>query len=132
MRSWLAKSVLLGVCAAVVVGGGDVRAGLREPIYMVDSPTAGILGHGEYHIQGRIGPEKTEVPNLVGVMAHREFIPAVAVEIGCFGRDITPGVAVGDGGLGLGNGCDGCQGARSGREKLDVKAIRSSPRCGAG
>jgi hypothetical protein len=35
------------------------QAGMAEPIYMVESPTAGLLSHGEYHIQGRIGPESS-------------------------------------------------------------------------
>ena len=34
-------------------------AGLAEPIYVVDSPTAGLLGDGEYMIQGRVGPESS-------------------------------------------------------------------------
>lgn len=34
-------------------------AGTEEPLYAVDSPTAGILGHGEYHVRGRIGPESS-------------------------------------------------------------------------
>jgi hypothetical protein len=36
-------------------------AGMAEPIYMIDSPTAGLLAHGEYHIQGRIGPESSVI-----------------------------------------------------------------------
>ena len=35
------------------------RAGVDEPVYVVDSPTAGMLGHGEYRIQGRIGVESS-------------------------------------------------------------------------
>lgn len=38
---------------------GEVMAGLEQPIYAIDSPTAGVLGHGEYHIQGRLGPESS-------------------------------------------------------------------------
>lgn len=34
-------------------------AGLAEPIYVIDSPTAGLLGDGEYMIQGRVGPESS-------------------------------------------------------------------------
>jgi len=30
----------------------------------VDAPTAGLLGHGEYHIQGRVGPESTILGGL--------------------------------------------------------------------
>jgi hypothetical protein len=54
------RRVLLIAClaaCAVVVGGGEGRAGHAEPIYMIDSPTAGLLGHGEYHVQGRLGPD---------------------------------------------------------------------------
>jgi hypothetical protein len=49
--------VLIVTACAVVVVVGEGRAGHREPIYLIDAPTAGLLGHGEYHIQGRLGPE---------------------------------------------------------------------------
>ncbi len=59
---------VLITCVGGVVMGGDVLAGLQEPIYMVDSPTAGLLGHGEYYIQGRIGPESSILLGLrVGI-----------------------------------------------------------------
>jgi hypothetical protein len=54
-------------------------AGLEEPIYAVDTPTAGILGHLEYHIQGRVGPESS-------------FL--VAVRLGLFHR-VQVGVSFG-------------------------------------
>jgi len=43
------------VCATLLTAAGATRAGLDEPIYVIDAPTGGVLGHGEYHIQGRIG-----------------------------------------------------------------------------
>ena len=42
-----------------MLGATAVFAGHAEPIYMIESPTAGLLAHGEYHIQGRIGPESS-------------------------------------------------------------------------
>jgi len=46
------------VAAAIVVLTASVSvAGLEEPTYVVDSPTAGILGHAEYLLRGRIGPQ---------------------------------------------------------------------------
>jgi len=44
---------------ASVLFATGAEAGIAEPIYMIDSPTAGLLAHGEYHIQGRIGPESS-------------------------------------------------------------------------
>jgi hypothetical protein len=49
--------VCLLAAFGVVVGGGEAGAGFAEPIYMIESPTAGLLGHGEYHVQGRLAPE---------------------------------------------------------------------------
>jgi hypothetical protein len=59
MRRRFRNIVLWGGSEWGILGLGEARAGFLEPIYMVDSPTAGILGHGEYHIQGRIGPESS-------------------------------------------------------------------------
>lgn len=42
--------------AFFVVWASGAAANLAEPIYVIDSPTAGLLGDGEYMIQGRIGP----------------------------------------------------------------------------
>jgi hypothetical protein len=50
-----AVALALALCGAA----GAARAGVAEPIYIVDAPTAGLLGHGEYHIQGRVGPESS-------------------------------------------------------------------------
>jgi hypothetical protein len=50
-----AVAFALALCGAA----SAARAGVAEPIYIVDAPTAGLLGHGEYHIQGRVGPESS-------------------------------------------------------------------------
>ena len=49
------------VVAALLVGttAGAARSGVDQPIYAIDSPTAGVLAHGEYHLRGRIGPESS-------------------------------------------------------------------------
>jgi hypothetical protein len=47
------------LAAAMVAAPRLVAAGVEQPIYAIDSPTAGILGHGEYHMRGRIGPESS-------------------------------------------------------------------------
>lgn len=44
---------------ALLAMATPAAAGLEQPIYIIDSPTAGLLGHGEYRIQGRIGPESS-------------------------------------------------------------------------
>jgi len=59
IRSGIRILAIIGVIAAAGAGPGRVDAGVTEPIYMIESPTAGILSHGEYHIQGRIGPESS-------------------------------------------------------------------------
>jgi hypothetical protein len=51
--------LILVTCVAVLVGAEVAWAGHAEPIYLVESPTGGLLAHGEYHIQGRIGPESS-------------------------------------------------------------------------
>jgi hypothetical protein len=51
-------AVLIALIVSVVFSAA-VEAGMGEPIYLVESPTAGLLSHGEYHIQGRIGPESS-------------------------------------------------------------------------
>jgi hypothetical protein len=51
--------LILALALVLVAFGEAAEAGMAEPIYMVDSPTAGLLSHGEYHIQGRIGPESS-------------------------------------------------------------------------
>lgn len=43
----------------LMLGARGVFAEPVEPIYVIDSPTAGLLGDGEYLIQGRIGPESS-------------------------------------------------------------------------
>jgi len=58
MKRYRTIVVLIAACVAVL-SAGVVEAGLGEPIYMIDSPTAGLLTHGEYNIQGRIGPESS-------------------------------------------------------------------------
>jgi hypothetical protein len=35
------------------------RAQLAERLYGIDHPTAGLLQNGEYHLQGRLGPESS-------------------------------------------------------------------------
>lgn len=50
---------LVVIVALFLFAPGAVRAGIGEPLYAVDSPTAGILGHGEYLLRGRIGPESS-------------------------------------------------------------------------
>ena len=52
------KPVVVAV-AIVVVGVTGARAGIDQPIYVIDSPTAGLLDHGELHAQGRLGPESS-------------------------------------------------------------------------
>lgn len=49
----------LALAAGLCCAAGAAGAGVAEPIYVVDAPTAGMLGHGEYHIQGRVGPESS-------------------------------------------------------------------------
>jgi hypothetical protein len=62
----LFTTILIAACAVLVWGEGE--AGPAEPIYMIDSPTAGLLGHGEYNIQGRLGPESAILMGLrIGV-----------------------------------------------------------------
>jgi hypothetical protein len=56
MKHSVRRTILIGLCAAAVFTAGEVGAGLGEPIYMIESPSAGLLGHGEYHVQGRLGP----------------------------------------------------------------------------
>jgi len=51
-------AVLLGF-GVLLAAATSTHAGIDEPIYIIDSPTAGLLGHGEYHIQGRIGQESS-------------------------------------------------------------------------
>ena len=53
-----ARRLLIAFVACVVLGS-PARAGVDEPIYAIDSPTAGILGDGEYHVRGRVGPESS-------------------------------------------------------------------------
>ena len=70
------------VCAVLVLGTGEVSAGLGEPIYLVDSPTAGLLGHGEYHIQGRIGPESSILMGFRVGVKNRVHLVLVEDEFG--------------------------------------------------
>jgi hypothetical protein len=48
---------IFSLCA--LLAACPARAGLDEPIYVIDSPTAGLLANGEYLAQGRIGPESS-------------------------------------------------------------------------
>jgi hypothetical protein len=68
MKYSITRIVLICGCAGVGFSAGEARAGAGEPIYMVNSPTAGLLSHGEYHIQGRLGPASSILLGLrVGV-----------------------------------------------------------------
>lgn len=68
MKQWATRIILFYVCAGAGFSVGEAWAGAGEPIYMINSPTAGLLSHGEYHIQGRIGPESSILLGLrVGV-----------------------------------------------------------------
>jgi hypothetical protein len=58
------KTLCVMIVTGVLTAGGEAYAGLNEPIYAIDSPTAGILAHGEYLVQGRMGPESSF---LIGV-----------------------------------------------------------------
>lgn len=51
LQSIFVVCALLAACPA--------RAGLDEPIYVIDSPTAGLLANGEYLVQGRVGPQSS-------------------------------------------------------------------------
>jgi hypothetical protein len=55
-RRWFTVVVLWVVA---VLAANVTRADVDQPIYAIDSPTAGILAHREYHLQGRIGPESS-------------------------------------------------------------------------
>lgn len=44
------------VIAAVMLATGGVRAQLLEDLKVVSTPTAGLIGHGAYMFEGRIGP----------------------------------------------------------------------------
>jgi hypothetical protein len=67
MEHSVRKIVTIGALASAVFAG-VAGAGMGEPIYMIDSPTAGLLAHGEYHIQGRIGPESSVLADFrVGI-----------------------------------------------------------------
>jgi len=50
MRTAIVISVVLVAIAA------GAHAGIDQPIYIIDSPTAGLLQHGEINVQGRLGP----------------------------------------------------------------------------
>ena len=46
------------MCIIMLSGGvlpGRGSAQLAEPLYAIDHPTAGLLQHGQYHLQGRLG-----------------------------------------------------------------------------
>jgi hypothetical protein len=47
--------ILLGI----MIASGGVRGEVLEEIYIVDSPTAGIVPHGGYLFQGSIGPSSS-------------------------------------------------------------------------
>lgn len=47
------------VLVLLIAAPGVVRGGVDQPLYAIDSPTAGVLAHGEYHVRGRIGPESS-------------------------------------------------------------------------
>ena len=44
---------------------------MGEPVYVIDSPTAGILADGEYSFQGRLGPESSILLGLRVGFANR-------------------------------------------------------------
>ena len=68
MKHPVVRRLLVCLCAGVSFFAAEVSAGTAEPIYMVDSPTGGLLSHGEYFIQGRLGPESSILLGLrVGV-----------------------------------------------------------------
>ncbi len=48
---------LFACVLAVAAFSSPARAGLEQPLYVIDSPTAGLLNHGEFLIQNRLGPE---------------------------------------------------------------------------
>lgn len=51
--------IILVVIAGVIIAltAAVSSAGVDEPTYVVDSPTGGLLAHGEYLLRGRIGPQ---------------------------------------------------------------------------
>jgi hypothetical protein len=59
---WLLSALLLvsSVCQSSF-------AGRSEPLYVIDHPTAGLLGNGEYLFSGRIGPQSFQVGTSFGM-----------------------------------------------------------------
>lgn len=57
----LLKTTIAALLLAVVLAfpAGPAFAGIEEPIYVIDSPTAGLLHNGEYLVQSRLGPESS-------------------------------------------------------------------------
>jgi hypothetical protein len=49
----------LGWCALVLGAAAPCPAGLEEPVDGSRLPTAGLLGHREFRVQGRAGPESS-------------------------------------------------------------------------
>jgi len=47
------------VACVLPLSSSPACAGVDEPIYVIDSPTSGLLAHGEYHVQGRVGPQSS-------------------------------------------------------------------------
>jgi hypothetical protein len=54
-----AASFTAALAGVALLVASDGLAVVDEPIYIIDTPTAGLLAHGEYHIQGRIGQESS-------------------------------------------------------------------------
>jgi hypothetical protein len=50
---------LLAIMTAGVLLQSPARAQAQQAIYLIDKPTAGILGHGSYLLRGRMGPESS-------------------------------------------------------------------------
>ncbi len=55
----LRESMVLGWSVFCLLVADTSFAQYHEPLYTVDHPTAGLLQNGEYHFQGRLGPESS-------------------------------------------------------------------------
>lgn len=51
--------VAVAALVAAFFCAGEARGGVEEPVYVIDAPTSGLLGHGEYQVQGRVGPQSS-------------------------------------------------------------------------
>ncbi|MFH1755584.1 MAG: hypothetical protein ABIA59_07750 [Candidatus Latescibacterota bacterium] len=52
-------TVILLIMGVLCILPAPSPAQLSEPLYAIDHPTAGLLQNGEYHLQGRLGPESS-------------------------------------------------------------------------